>query len=78
MENVNFATWMSVLTWFNLSEVKVINKVKVFQGQIVSVSLSISKRDVGLRLKGILVSNAFGLKLMRYSEILTIHLASVS
>ena len=51
------------LTWFNLSEVKVINEFKVtprsrsFQGQIVSVSLSIGKREVGLRLKGILVGN---------------------
>ena len=51
------------LTWFHLSEVKVINEVKVkprsrsFQGQIVSVWLSISKQEVGLRLKGILVDN---------------------
>ena len=43
MKNVNLATWMSVLTWFNLSEVEVINKVNVtpksrlFQDQIVSV-----------------------------------------
>ena len=29
MGNVNFATWMSVLTWFDLSEVKVINEVKI-------------------------------------------------
>ena len=44
---------MQFLTWFDLSEVKVINKVKVtlrsrlFQGQIVSVWLSISKRGGG-------------------------------
>ena len=43
MENVKFATWMPVLTWFDLSETKVINEVKVtprsrlFQGQMVSV-----------------------------------------
>ena len=61
MENINFATWMSVLTWFNLSEVKVIYMVKVtlrsrlFHGHIVSVSLSISNRELGLRLKDILV-----------------------
>ena len=29
MENAIFATWTSVLTWFDLSEVKVINEVKV-------------------------------------------------
>ena len=29
MENVNFTTKMSFLTWFDLSEVKVINEVKV-------------------------------------------------
>ena len=29
MKNVDLATWMSVLTWFNLSEIKVTNKVKV-------------------------------------------------
>ena len=29
MENVNLATWMSVLTLFNMSEVKIINKVNV-------------------------------------------------
>ena len=44
-----------------MSEVRVINKVKAiprsrfFKAQIVSVWLSISKREVGLRLKGILV-----------------------
>ena len=27
--NTNFATWTSVLTWFDLSEVKFINEVKV-------------------------------------------------
>ena len=54
MENVNLATWMSVLNWFNLSEVKVKNKVKVtprsrlFQGQIVSVQLFLSQQEVGL------------------------------
>ena len=47
----------SVLTWFDMSEVKVINEVKVkviprsrlFQSQIVSVRLSISKQEVGER-----------------------------
>ena len=29
MENANLATWTSVLTWFDLYEVKVINEVKV-------------------------------------------------
>ena len=31
LENVNFATWTSVLTWFDLSEVKVINEVKSYK-----------------------------------------------
>ena len=43
------------LTWFYMSMVKVILRSKSFQGQIVSVWLSIGKREVGLRLKGILV-----------------------
>ena len=51
------------LTWFDLCEVKVGNEVKPrsrsFQGQIVSVWLSIGKREVGLRLKGILVKICF-------------------
>ena len=48
MESVNFASWMSVLTWFNMSKFKVINKVtprsRLFQGQIISDFLSASGR----------------------------------
>ena len=33
IENANFATWTSYLTWFDLSEVKVINVIKSYQGQ---------------------------------------------
>ena len=29
MENVNFTAWISGLTWFDMSRIKVINKVKV-------------------------------------------------
>ena len=32
MENVNFATWTSVLTWFDLFKVKVIPR-SLIQGQ---------------------------------------------
>ena len=44
MENVNFVTWTSVLTWFDLSQVNAINEVSVIlrsrllQGQIVSLT----------------------------------------
>ena len=50
------------LAWFDFSEVKVINEVRVivrsrsFQGHIASVWVSIGNREVGLWLKGILVS----------------------
>ena len=50
--------WLSghQFNWFDLSEVKITPGSRSFQGQIVSVWLSIGKREVGLCLKGILVS----------------------
>ena len=61
MENANFATLDISLTQIDLPDVKVTNEFKViprsrsFQGQIISAWLSIGRREVGLRLKGILV-----------------------
>ena len=62
MENANFATWTSV--YFGLTnEVKVTTRSRSFQGQIVRCSLSKGKREVSLRLKGILVSLVFNFTL---------------
>ena len=67
MENANLAPGHL----FNLTQVKVVNEVKVtsrsrsYQGQIVRVWISISKREVGLRLKGILV---IGVKLSGFNK----------
>ena len=54
-ENGNFATWTSVKLSLTCVRSKVIPRSRSFHGQILSFWLSISKREVGLRLKGILV-----------------------
>ena len=41
MEDANFATWTSVLTWFDLSQVKVKNEVKLTQGHSVKVKVKV-------------------------------------
>ena len=66
-EELFFAVDIS-LTWFCMSKVKVINyhlKVKIILRSFLSVWLSISKQEVDLRLKGILVNIRMAEKLTR-------------